>query len=211
MGHYGDSDYDGEIMVMDRVRYEMITGGNDVVISYDLAKKNGTYLKDIIANDMDPQSSADISFLSNVYTNLIDQANADGIIDYNSSKLEGGKINIDTDLENTNPKAAAAVSTFSSTKDRISIFLRPATREETRANPYKNGTRSVWSNLTHAGDAINILGIHEPLHRTYRGTGDKSHQAMNKEILSDKKYKKALKHASPFYLDQAKKSAEYGQ
>lgn len=164
LGHYGDSDFDGEIMLMDRFTYEKITGGNEVVISYELAEGNGTYLSDYIANNFDFSSKEDRSLVSNVFTSLIDKAHSEGLIDYNSSQLSGGKFKLDNAW-------GLAYYQKGSSGDDIFANIHPVSYSEYKDGQFGGGIQSLFY-IHHAGDAINVLGVHEPLHRQYPGNAN---------------------------------------
>lgn len=189
LGHYNDSDFNGEILLMDKLVYHALTKGEDVVISTKLAEQNGQYLKDYIANDFNLDSKTDRSFLSNVFTNLIDEAHSEGIIDYNSTQLSMGKFKIDNSWSIANYVKG-------SKGDEIFISIHPVSLNEYKSGKFGRGTQSLWF-LHHAGDAINILGVHEPLHRLYPGNENhkiidpivKKNRAFN---LTSGEYKKHL-------------------
>ncbi|MEZ4910565.1 MAG: RHS repeat-associated core domain-containing protein [Saprospiraceae bacterium] len=161
LGHYNDSDFDGEIMLMDRIAYQALTGGEDVVLSPEVAEKEGEYLSAWVANNKNLKTVEDRDFLRFVFTNLINQAFKEGLIDYNSSKLAGGRYKIGDAWTTANWYAG-------SKGDNIYINIHPVSANEFSNGKFSGGTQSIWE-LSHAGDAINILGVHEPLHRIYPG------------------------------------------
>ena len=185
LGHYNDSDFDGEIMLMDASTYQMITGGEEVVLSPEYAEQFGTYLSDYVANEFNMDSRDDRVLLSNLFTSLIDQAYAEGLIDYNSSQLEGGKFKIGNDW-------GAAHYDRGLNGDEITINVHPVSLSQYQEGQFGGGTQSLFY-LHHAGDAINILGVHEPLHRKYPGNGN--HPIIDRLVQKNR----AFKLASPDY------------
>ncbi|HMQ49495.1 MAG TPA: RHS repeat-associated core domain-containing protein [Saprospiraceae bacterium] len=160
LGHYGDSDFEGEIMLMDALTYRTITEGNDVVISYDLAEQHGTYLQDMFKGKEMP-TGADLKLLSNVFTNLLSEAANDGLIEFDKSRLKNGRIGVSGADGFTYPAGYNYASSIANTGPIES-----------------DGRFQVWSNIqyydknrdyvgphikymTHAGNAISILGVHE--------------------------------------------------
>ena len=178
LGHYNDSDFDGEIMLMDRETYMGLTGGEDVVLSPSLAEENGTYLSDYVANDFDFGNKSDRSLLSNVFTSLIDQAHSEGLIDYNSSQLSGGKFKLD------NAWGLAHYQKGSSGDD-IFANIHPVSLREYRDGQFGGGTQSLFY-LHHAGDAINVLGVHEPMHRQL--PGNHNHKTIDPAVQNNRAF-----------------------
>ncbi|MFZ1703111.1 MAG: RHS repeat-associated core domain-containing protein [Saprospiraceae bacterium] len=185
LGHYNYSDFNGEIMLMDKIDYYALTQGEDVVISTDVAEQHGEYLSNYVANNFKLNSKQNMEFLSNVFTHLIDQAHKDGIIDYSSSQLSGGKFKIDNSW-------SAANYVKGSKGDDIFINVHPVSLTEYQNGKFGGGTQSLFY-LHHAGDAINILGVHEPLHRQY--PGNENHKIIDPLV----KKNRAFNLASPAY------------
>jgi len=168
LGHYGDEDFEGEIMLMTRENYMTMTGGEDVIVSYELAEEYGRYLSDYIANEFELGDLSDEFLLSSVFVSLIDKANEEGVTNYDSNQLDGGRFRFANFWE---------VAFFEKGKggDVITINVHPVSLEEYREGQYDGGTQSLFY-LTHAGNAISILSVHEPLHRFY--PGDKGHRVI---------------------------------
>ena len=93
-------------------------------------------------------------------------------------------------------------------KHLISALLKPASIDEIKKDQYAQTQLQFWF-LGNSGDAINILGVHEPLHKKYpgRGNGPNGHGGMSREILSNPKYKRVLSIATDSYINQNKKWA----
>lgn len=194
--------------------YNALTNNGTETLDHSLTEKlvglgNSLFaqtLDNFVANDFNTEDAGDSDFVSNIFTNLIDAANEEGLIDLSSSDLEGGKIGIDNDTDY--PGSAAANSTRSGGKHYINALLKPASLDEVKKDQFAQSSLQFWY-LGNSGDAINILGVHEPLHAKYpqRGGGPRGHGGMNKEILSNKRYKKVLSIATSRYTNRVKKWA----
>ena len=204
--------FKGEIIIMERHAYNTVSNNGEKTLNHDQVMKWAEHsplvqtLDNYVASDLDVDNNSDLNFVENIFTNLIDAANENGLIDISSSDLDGGKINVVNDTDY--PNNAAANSTRSGGKHRISALLKPASMEELKTDQYAKSSNQFW-NLGNSGDAINILGVHEPLHAKYpaRDNGPKGHGGMAREILSSVKYKKILSIATQSYIEQNKKWA----
>ena len=188
----------GDIVIMSKDEYyawtraDSKTGGDGIIDSdvTDILLSAGTArtLDDYVANDFNLSESGDREFLSNVFTNLISAASREGIIDYDVSQLEKGKIRIAAE------SSGSAHFYDVNGKDRITANIQPMSYQEQQEG-YFSGTQSVHF-LGNSGDAINILGVHEPMHRDY--SGPEGHQFIDPFVLNAK-MNPAIRLASPSY------------
>ena len=90
--------FKGDIVVMRAETYNALTNNGAETLDHSITEKivgtgNSFFaqtLDDFVANDFDFARSSDREALSNIFTNLIDAANMEGLIDYSSSELKGG-------------------------------------------------------------------------------------------------------------------------
>ena len=175
LGHYDDSDFDGKILFMDKETYMNITNGEDIVIAPELAGEYGSYLKDLMVGKKVPTRS-DLKLTSNVFTSLMVEADKQGLIDFDASRLKGGAI------------AVSANDGYSYPEGRYYSGAVANTGPIESDGPFKVRTNIAFydkkSNLvtlylqyvSHADSAISILGIHEyELHGVARLQGDGNH------------------------------------
>lgn len=194
LGHYGDTDFDGEILLMDRVRYEILTEGNDVVLSYEIAEQNGTMLLDIFEGKDLPEYS-DLKLLSSVFTSLLTEASNQGVIDFDPSKLRRGRIGVSGAEEFTYPPGLA-YNTYGAIANTGPIELDGSFLVWLNVQYYDEELQYVGPHLkylSHAGNAISILGIHEyELHGVAGLQGNHNHYKIypiqwdrSKDFISD--------------------------
>lgn len=105
----------------------------------------------------------DLGILSNIYTNLLVAADEAGIIDINKFSSKKVYFSNGNFPQKNDGSVETANSVHSSGKMYIQGFAQSATRDEFRNKGIRNGTPSLWF-LGDSGNAINILGVHEPLH-----------------------------------------------
>jgi hypothetical protein len=142
-------------------------------------------------------------------TNLLGAANDAGIIDIDMSSLSGGKIwvvpgHFPSSLE-TNKMVTIANSVHTSGKMYIAAHVHSASRSEYKSGSMR-GTQSVWY-MGNSGNAINILGVHEPLHGQsgFRGNDAATHVGIYKQILRSPQYRKSLQLTTPEYRSSLQK------
>jgi hypothetical protein len=202
--------FEGEIIIMNEGQYNFLSNYGEDVIDHGsamgLAKNGfGSTLNDYVIA-IDPKNEASTDLIGKIFTNLIDAAYNEGYIEINSSHLVGGKIDIDNDTDYAG--GGAATSTRIGEKHRISALLKSVSLDQYR-NKVKSGNTNQFWYLGNSGDAINILGVHEPLHKDYpsRGGGSRGHGGMNREILRNPKYRKVMSIASDAYRTKVKEWA----
>lgn len=203
--------FSGEIVIMNEDRYNAYTNGGtktlDHAVTEVIIEVNnpafGQSLDNYLASGFEATNEADVRLVENVLTNLVDAAHAEGLIDVSSADFAGGKVNLDLDVDYAGD--AAANSTRSGGVSRVSALLKSVSLDQYHDKQKSGTTPQLWY-LGNSGDAINILGIHEPLHGKYpsRGSGPNGHGGMNREILRDPKYRPALNLASDAYLSKVK-------
>jgi len=197
--------FKGDIVIMPSAVYNKLTNNGKKTLDHKfvgslLAKEGnmGPYfaqtLDNYVANDFDIESSYDLDFLKNVFTNLLSAAKDEGLISYDVSNLAFGKIGIDNDTEKPNGDAATHTDAGGG-KDAISVLIKPG----------KNGDNFSMLYVGDAANAIHILGVHEPLHRTYSKKGMAGHHPMYKEIYRNPAYRKSLKDVTPAVKKLAEK------
>ncbi|MDV7398675.1 hypothetical protein RZS08_45135, partial [Arthrospira platensis SPKY1] len=99
--------FKGDIVIMRAAAYNSLTNFGTKVLDHSTTKailgKGNSFiaqtLDSYIANDYDLASSADKTFVEKIFTNLINAAHADGLIDISSADLDGGKIHVDNDTD----------------------------------------------------------------------------------------------------------------
>ncbi len=193
LGHYNDSDFDGEIMLMDASTYQMITGGEDVVLSPEYAEQFGTYLQDYIGSNYKSDPAGGKELVSNVMTSLLTEASNAGIIDLDVGSLSQGKVNI----QDAYGRIASSGPGYDG-KWEVTGYVNTFSQNEEFTS---DGTRSLWF-LNNAGDAINILGVHEPLHQKY--PGNHNHPIIDPLVLNPKS-NPAINLASPQYIQHVQR------
>lgn len=160
LGHYGDSDFEGEIMLMNKATFNKITNGQDVVISYELAEQNGSYMKDLFSGKEMP-TATDLKLLSNVFTNLLVEADNAGLMNFDRSKLDNGRIGVSGADGFTYPAGYNYADALANTgpiegDGQFKVWANVQYYNENRQYVGPN-----LNTLSHAGNAISILGIHE--------------------------------------------------
>lgn len=208
LGHYNDSDFEGEIVIMPSDVYNNITQGNDVVISPELAGEHGIYLKDYFSNYKEGQVAAqsDLDMLSNLYTNLLVEADKEGMIDFNPNDLHSGAIVTVGGLEGyaspNNSVLEYYTNSIANTWERgdkfdVSTSIRYYDAKRKATKPHVNKF------LTHAGNAISILGVHEhELHGKRGWFGNHNH---NK--IYPIQFERSKSYISPEYYNLLKERA----
>jgi RHS repeat-associated protein len=210
LGHYNDSDFDGEIMVMPANKYQQVTGGRDVVISQTVATyMGGTYLKDRIAGFS--QNTAlpmqELEFLSDLFTNLLIEADRVGLIEFDRNNLKSGSITVvggitEDGKEWKYPSNYNNLSPYSGNRAQMTRYSDGSFDVSFSIQYYKDGepTAPHIVQLSHAGNAISILGVHEyMLHGRKGWDGNHNHYRiypiqwqMTKDFISPE-YRSELK------------------
>ena len=188
--------FKGDIVIMREKTYNALTNNGTETLDHSLTEKivgtgNSSFaqtLDDYVANDFNLSESGDREFLSNVFTNLISEASREGIIDYNTSQLENRRFRIAAE------SSGSAHFYDANGKDRITVNIQLMSYKEQQEG-YFSGTQSVHF-LGNSGDAINILGVHEPMHRNHPGPS--GHQVIDPFVLNAKT-NPAIRLASPAY------------
>ncbi len=180
--------FKGDIVIMDEKEYNSWTKadcdvGGDGTLDSDMTglligAGVAQTLDNYIANDFSFSNAEDVSFVSKVFTGLIDAASGAGLIDYSSANLSGGNIKVaqggGTDAANFGTNGAA---------DVITVSVNPMSYNELTAKQQFSGTQSLH-HLGNSGDAINILGVHEPMHRQYPGSAN--HPLIDRAVLQNR-------------------------
>ena len=176
--------FSGEIILMDEDKYKYLTNNGEKTLDHEQVMKwadhspHAQTLSDYIANDFDLLNSAAKTFLSKLFTNLINAANEDGLIDYNSESLQNGQFKVSNtwNIAHYNKRGS---------KDEIYIDVHPVSYSEYLNGQFSKGQQSLWF-LNNSGDAINILGVHEPLHRDL--PGDENHPQIDSLVKKNRAF-----------------------
>lgn len=205
--------FKGDIVLMDERDYNRLTNNGSETLDHRITEsilnasgpRMASTLDEYVAGFFElvdlEGNQGQTEFVETVLTNLVDAAYTEGLIEVSSKDFSGGRINLDMDVDYAGD--AAANSTRSGGVSRVSALLKSVSLEQYRSGQKSGTTAQLWY-LGNSGDAINILGIHEPLHQKYpsRGSGLKGHGGMNREILRNPKYRPALNLATEAYLSK---------
>jgi hypothetical protein len=179
--------FKGDIVIIPADRYNAWTNNGQRTLDHKITQMVikvgnpvfGQSLDSYVANDFNLGKKKDRDFLSNVLTNLIDAAHKEELIDYNSSQLKGGKFRIASE------GAGAAHYYEVGGKDQITANIHAVSYQEMMDGLFSGGTQSLHF-IGNSGDAINILGVHEPLHRKYHGNA--GHKYIDPLVQNNRAY-----------------------
>jgi hypothetical protein len=207
--------FEGDIVIMDEDKYNLLTKNGEETLDHGQVMKWAEFsphaqtLDNYVANDFDLKTPEDRAFLSKVFTNLLGAANDAGIIDIDMSSLSGGKIWVNPGYfpspDALDKRVIIANSDHPAGKMYIAAFVHSASRTEYKSGMRK-GTQSLWY-MGDSGNAINILGVHEPLHgqRGFRGDDNATHVNIYREILNNSRYSRSLQLTTLEYRNSLQK------
>lgn len=200
--------FKGDIIIMDEDKYHARTKDTNDPLDHAQVMawaENSPYvqtLDDYVANDFNVDKESDNNFLSNVFTNLLGAANDAGIVKMDL-KLSADKIWVvnghfpyESEKDQT---IVVANSTHGSRASYIAAHVHSASKSEYKSGT-RNGTQSLWY-LGNSGNAINILGVHEVMHKE-SGYGNNSHSTHLKiynRILNSPEFQKSIELTTPEY------------
>ncbi len=195
---------------MRKHEYNLVSENGSEVLDHEQVMKwakNGSCctktMDDYMAQNFDIKSEKDNTFVGTLYANLLKEAKNAGIIDIDISSLSNGKIwvvpgHFPSKYE-TDKTVTIANSDHTYGKMYIAAHVHSANRAEFNEG-ITNGTLSFWY-LGNSGNAINILGVHEPMHGQpgFNDNSNSTHVKIYKQILYDPAYRKSLILTTPEY------------
>ena len=187
--------FQGDIIIMDKEAYHARIKDTQNPLDHKQVMKWANRspfvqtLDHFVENDFDYNVAGDRKMLSNVFTNLLKEASKSGIIELQSDYFDNNPINI----ESAHGRIA---SSSPGNNDKWSITAYVNSYRLGGDIEYSTTFNHLWF-LGNSGDAINILGVHEPLHKKY--PGNENHSIID-PIVIDPNKNSAINLASKNYI-----------
>ncbi len=194
--------FKGDIIIMTRDQYMAATANGTKILDHELVMQwaNNTphtrTLTYAMLTDFNYDDPKHRSYLRTMYQNLLLAAADEGLITLSSDYFDKNPLQI------VAATGRIAASGPNSGKWKITAYVN--TYEKGEEPVFGGDYKYLWF-IGDSGDAINILGVHEPLHEKY--PGNHQHPTIDPIVL-DPKQNPAIKLATPEYIQHVERRIE---